>query len=743
MDGTEQLSVPVDGAANVPGLSPEDASLSGAAGAAALFASQSEKSNGGNGKPAGSQRSGDAKTAPPRISLRALIVEDSENDAVLLEIELQRTGYDTFCQVVETSSAMITALDQHQWDVVIADYVMPHFNGLAALALVKERGLDLPFIIVSGHITEATAVGAMKAGAHDYVMKDNLTRLGPAVERELREARMRRERRQSEERLMIERAFRTAVEKSIPCGIAAVDLDGRQTYVNPAFCAMVGQTEAELLGARPPFSYWPPEQTKAIEDALGKVAPGVPGSGLELRFRRRNGERFDAYVQITPLQDSFGNVTGWVSAVSDVTERKRGEVRLAAEHDITRVLANTPSLSEAAPKFVKALLQGLEVDAGALWVLNPERTELTLSAMEARIASPELDEFSRESRKLSFASGTLLPGQVWKDRRATSISDLAEAQQLKRHEVAARAGFRSALAYPIQDSDEFFGVLEFFTREILLPDPTLTNMMTAIGSEIAQFIKRRRAEEDLLRAHAELEHRVQSRTADLKSANVKLQAAITERRRLEHELLEITDKERRRIGLDLHDDLGQKLSGLSLMTKGLELTLAKRQAQEARDAGKVHALVQEAMGHARDLARDLATLDSKKTDLPAALTDLAARAKELFRIPCQFKSDKDVPPLDPSVTNQLYKIVQEAVSNAVKHGKAKRIGIRLANGSDRLLLTIHNDGVPFPDHKAQFTGMGLRIMNYRANLIGATLEVKAGPKHGTRVSCSYPLQGKD
>jgi signal transduction histidine kinase len=268
-------------------------------------------------------------------------------------------------------------------------------------------------------------------------------------------------------------------------------------------------------------------------------------------------------------------------------------------------------------------------------------------------------------------------------------------------------------------------------------------MMTAIGSEIAQFIKRRRAEEELRRAHAELEQRVQHRTADLKAANVKLQAAITERRRLEHELLDITDKERRRIGLDLHDDLGQKLSGLSLMTKGLELTLSKRQASEARDAAKVHALVQEAMGHARDLARDLATLDSKKTDLPAALSDLAARAKELFRIPCQFKTESDIPPLDPSVTNQLYKIVQEAVSNAVKHGKAKRIGIRLVNGADKLVVTIQNDGVPFPDHKGQFTGMGLRIMNYRANLVGASLEIKAGPRHGTRVKCTVPLPAKE
>jgi DNA-binding response OmpR family regulator len=278
MEGTENISGPTEVTAKIPRFAHESLALGGPDRAAALFAPRSEKSNGSNGEPV--ERTSNAKAASPRIPLRTLIVEDSENDAVLLEIELQRAGYDTFCQVVETASGMINALDQHKWDVVIADYVMPHFNGLAALALVKERGLDLPFIIVSGHITEATAVGAMKAGAHDYVMKDNLTRLGPAVERELREARMRRERRQSEEHLIIERAFRTAVEKSVPCGIAAVDLEGRQTYVNPAFCAMLGQTEADLIGAKPPFSYWPPERIGAIEEALGSVAPDMPGSGL-------------------------------------------------------------------------------------------------------------------------------------------------------------------------------------------------------------------------------------------------------------------------------------------------------------------------------------------------------------------------------------------------------------------------------------------------------------------------------
>src|SRR5205085_9650994 len=139
--------------------------------------------------------------------------------------------------------------------------------------------------------------------------------------------------------------------------------------------------------------------------------------------------------------------------------------------------------------------------------------------------------------------------------------------------------------------------------------PDLLNMMTAIGSEIGQFIRRRRAEEDLRRAHDELEMRVQQRTAELKTANASLQAAIQERKRLEHELLEITEKERRRIGLDLHDDLGQKLSGIALMTKGLELRLSKGRATEAKDAAKIHNFIQQAISHTRDVAQHLATLD--------------------------------------------------------------------------------------------------------------------------------------
>jgi len=134
--------------------------------------------------------------------VRVLIVEDSEDDAELLAIELERGGYQPIYQRVDTKADMQAALqDKKPWDVVLADYSMPKFSATAALNLLKEQDLDLPFIIVSGKIGEDTAVAAMKAGAHDYIVKGKLARLVPAVERELREAVIRQEHRQAQERL--------------------------------------------------------------------------------------------------------------------------------------------------------------------------------------------------------------------------------------------------------------------------------------------------------------------------------------------------------------------------------------------------------------------------------------------------------------------------------------------------------------------------------------------------------------
>ncbi len=133
--------------------------------------------------------------------LQILLVEDSEDDALLLLRELQRHGYEPVIERVETAGELEAAISSRNWDIIISDYVMPAFSGLDALRMIRDSGLDLPFIIVSGKIGEETAVDLMKAGAHDYILKGNLARLAPAIEREMQEAEVRRKRIEAEDTL--------------------------------------------------------------------------------------------------------------------------------------------------------------------------------------------------------------------------------------------------------------------------------------------------------------------------------------------------------------------------------------------------------------------------------------------------------------------------------------------------------------------------------------------------------------
>src|SRR5829696_6936865 len=166
--------------------------------------------------------------------LRVLLVEDSEDDATLLVRSLRRGGYDPTWERVDTAAAMEAALDGGGWDLVISDHGMSAFSSSAALGLLRRKGfVDLPFIIVSGQIGEDAAVAAMKAGAHDYLMKDNLTRLNSAIERELREADVRRERRQAEEK------YRSIFENAVE-GIFQTTVDGRFLTANPAMARIFG-----------------------------------------------------------------------------------------------------------------------------------------------------------------------------------------------------------------------------------------------------------------------------------------------------------------------------------------------------------------------------------------------------------------------------------------------------------------------------------------------------------------------
>lgn len=180
--------------------------------------------------------------------LHVLIVEDSEDDSQLLKSELARGGYDVNCRRVETADAMRAALTERSWDIILSDHRMPQFSSLAALNVHKERQSDIPFIVVSGSIGEELAVNAMKAGAHDYIMKDNLTRLVPAVERELGEAESRRQRRYAEQEIEQWRRRTESILEAAGEGICGLDAAGVIKFINPRGAKLVGWPADELIG---------------------------------------------------------------------------------------------------------------------------------------------------------------------------------------------------------------------------------------------------------------------------------------------------------------------------------------------------------------------------------------------------------------------------------------------------------------------------------------------------------------
>jgi PAS domain S-box-containing protein len=212
---------------------------------------------------------------------------------------------------------------------------------------------------------------------------------------------------------------------------------------------------------------------------------------------------------------------------------------------------------------------------------------------------------------------------------------------------------------------------------------------------------------------------------------------VTERRQLERELIEISERERQRIGYDLHDTLGQHLAGIAFLSKVLEQRLTARHAAEATQAAQIVAFVNQAIEQARKLAGGLAPVTLETYGLVFALQELAASVEALFHCACKVSSHHAIHITDHAVAMHLYRIVQEAVNNAIQHGKARQITITLSvRREGGMILMVHDNGVGFPTDVAERRGMGLRIMHHRARMIGAILEVQRGAHGGTRVICT-------
>jgi PAS domain S-box-containing protein len=277
--------------------------------------------------------------------LHLLIIDDSEDDGVLIARALEKENFKLSYKRVENHAELNAALEDRAWDLIISDYSMPGFNGADALKLCREKAFDAPFIIVSGRIGEEVAVDMMKAGASDYVMKDDLPRLAPAVNRELRAARDRKIRRQAQ----LAMAHLASIVETCDDAIISQTLGGTVLSWNSGAERMFGYTAEDMIGESIEHLV-PRDQQKEISDIRDVIQLGQRVERIETVRLRRDGTGIDVSITVSPIKNADGNIHGASIVFRDITERKRQEKeRLRLIEELTDALKRVKTLNGLLP----------------------------------------------------------------------------------------------------------------------------------------------------------------------------------------------------------------------------------------------------------------------------------------------------------------------------------------------------------------------------------------------------------
>jgi PAS domain S-box-containing protein len=440
----------------------------------------------------------------PSKKLRVLIVEDLEDDAILMTRELERGGYCIESIRVDTPQAMSEALDSRSWDLVLSDHSMPKFSAPRALALIKDRGLDLPFILVSGSIGEDKAVAVMKAGAGDYLRKENLARLLPVVEREIREAEIRGARIEAEEALRESEAlYRTLIETS-PDAIVVTDLETRVRMTNPRALRLLGvKSFSELDGVRW-VDIFAPRQGEAVQHILETLRRTERVEAAELLISPCGQPPFPVELSGSMLAGNRGKADSMLFVLRDISSRKSAEQqirqqleRLAALRTIDSAITASVDLRVTMMVLLDELTSQLRIDAADVLLFQPNVQNL-------RCIAERGFQFSRfKESSLYYNRGNA--GRVALERRMILLPEWDSREEDPARAAALSAeGFISYVAAPLIARGQIKGVLEIYHRRRLTPDQGWITCLETMAEQAAIAIDNALLFEDLQRSNLEL-----------------------------------------------------------------------------------------------------------------------------------------------------------------------------------------------------------------------------------------------
>jgi len=480
----------------------------------------------------------------------------------------------------------------------------------------------------------------------------------------------------------------------------------------------VDPAEGDTSGERF-FSQVHPEDRPRLQAAVNHCMEHGDHYEQEFRVIRRDGSIRWLTGQGEVIRDDEGKTLRMIGVNFDITERKENEEKIkrlnesleqqvADRVELMRVLHDVAVIANQAPGVDAAFLGAMgRICQYNHWMLG-HVFRLTADA-SGRIAptgmwhvseefSPDpekLAEFQQSTDRITLAKGEAMVGRVLASGQPFGIDDFGRFDDWRRSDPR-ELGLHSAIAFAVLVDHEVVAVLEFYSNQPIHREQPFMEIMTSIGIELGHVL---------------------------------------ERERLERAVVEAAVEEQRRLGSELHDSVLQEVTGISMLTESLRRRLAESGLPETEVAEQLVEYLRNTQDQIRRLSRGLVPVEIDAEGLMAALEELVESTEEIHDVPCVFDCPQRVVVENSEVATQLYRIAQEAVQNAIKHGRPQNITVSLTEKDGTVILKIHNDGELLPETGERRDGAGLRIMRYRAGLIGARLQIESQQDKGVLVTC--------
>ncbi|MFC1670531.1 PAS domain S-box protein [Spirochaetota bacterium] len=687
---------------------------------------------------------------------RILIVEDELLIFKYMERILKSRGYDIAGHSATGEGAVKIALEQQPQLILMDILLKGNMDGIDTSRKIREK-VDIPIIYITAH-SDDTSIRKIKATQpYGYIVKPiNEIEFFSAIEIALYKHKMERKLKESEER------YRDIFENSAT-GMSIVNLDNRFLQVNNTLCSMLGYSEKELLEKT--FQDITHEDDIDIgPDHLKQLLEGeIDSASYEKRYVCKNGMVMWVSITTTLFRDFENNPLYFVAQTVDITDRKVAEEFLKIERDraqeyldIAGVIILALDTSQNITLINKRGCEVLECDenniVGKNWFecfIPDTRREKVVgiykSLMAGKIGINEWNE-NIVLTKNRVEKVILWHNTILKDEAGNISGILSSGEDIterKVAEIALKEGEEIARALINTPTEP---VLLMDTDGIVLDmNEQLSKLIglssvKAIGKSVYDYLGNEYSDKWKIYVKNIVEtkkaNRFEGKYEDKwfdtimypvtnPQGNVSKVAVfshdITETRRLQKEIMEIDELERKRIGQELHDSLGQKLTGIGFLAEALKKTMLDKSYPEVSELEDIIDNVADSVDHARKISSGLWTERLNDYDAVQAIKEAAFDAERLFGITCTVDNRDDIKIFDNDIVKNLYYITGESINNAVKHGSATIVDIAFHDWGDYAYLEIKDNGKVVDKKKKKGVGLGLRIMNYRAHIIGAEL----------------------